>query len=122
MVVVMVVWCGYTLWMRGVHLPPWPEPSNLTFSKTALGWLRYTNWPYTIGLIGIFIALGPSVLAMSGEETLAQIYRDLEHPKMRILKKLSLLILAYSLFLTAAGCLIALMIIPNSTRIEHFLS
>jgi amino acid transporter len=22
MVVVMLVWCGYTLWMRGVHLPP----------------------------------------------------------------------------------------------------
>ncbi len=71
MVVLMLAWCGYTLWARGAHLPPWPEPSNLHFSPQALGWLRGTNWPYTIGLVGIFIALGHSVLAMSGEETLA---------------------------------------------------
>jgi amino acid transporter len=120
MVGVMLVWCGYTLWMRGVHLPPWPEPSNLTFSKTALGWLRYTNWPYTIGVIGIFIALGHSVLAMSGEETLAQIYRDLEHPKMRNLKKVSLIILAYSLVFTAGVSFFAVMIIPDATRSQYF--
>src|ERR1700691_4024351 len=28
MVVLMVAWCGYTLWVRGVHLPPWPLPRN----------------------------------------------------------------------------------------------
>lgn len=120
MVVVMLVWCAYTLWIRGVHLPPWPEPSNLTFSKTALGWLRYTNWPYTIGVIGIFIALGHSVLAMSGEETLAQIYRDLEHPKMRNLKKVSLIILAYSLVFTAGVSFFAVMIIPDAARRQYF--
>src|SRR5690349_10126637 len=38
MVIVMLVWCAYTLWMRGVRLPPWPEPSNLMFSASALGW------------------------------------------------------------------------------------
>jgi len=120
MVVVMLLWCAYTLWIRGVHLPPWPEPSNLTFSKTALGWLRYTNWPYTIGVIGIFIALGHSVLAMSGEETLAQIYRDLEHPKMRNLKKVSLIILAYSLVFTAGVSFFAVMIIPDAARRQYF--
>ncbi len=26
MVVMMIVWCGYTLWVRGAHLPPLPEP------------------------------------------------------------------------------------------------
>src|SRR6202795_3194430 len=31
MVVMMIVWCGYTLWVRGVQLPPWPSPTNLTF-------------------------------------------------------------------------------------------
>ena len=69
MVVLMLAWCGYTLWMKGAHLPPWPEPRNMHFSDQALGWLRHTSWPYTIGLIGIFIGLGHSVLAMSGEET-----------------------------------------------------
>src|SRR5580700_2076159 len=66
MVILMLSWCVYTLWVRGVHLPPWPAPSNLHFSQDALGWLRHTNWPYTIGLVGIFIGLGHSVLAMSG--------------------------------------------------------
>src|ERR1700719_2895776 len=120
MVGVMLVWCGYTLWMRGVHLPPWPEPSNLTFSKTSLGWLRYTNSPYTIGVISIFVALSHSVLAMSGEETLPQIYRDLEHPKMRNLKKVSLIILAYSLVFTAGVSFFAVMIIPDATRSQYF--
>src|ERR1700747_2526205 len=25
MVVLMLAWCGYTLWMRGAQLPPWPR-------------------------------------------------------------------------------------------------
>src|SRR5437870_5257357 len=25
MVVVMIVWCLFTLWIRGAHLPPWPH-------------------------------------------------------------------------------------------------
>lgn len=120
MVAIMVLWCAYTLWMRGVHLPPWPEPSTLRFSPTALGWLRHTNWAYTIGLLGILIALGHSVLAMSGEETLAQVYRDLEHPKMANLKKVSLIILAYSLIFTAGVSFFAVMIIPDATRGQYF--
>src|SRR5580698_9376770 len=42
MVVVMLGWCGYTLWVRGVHLPPFPFPHNLTFSPDSLGWLKHT--------------------------------------------------------------------------------
>ena len=75
MVVIMLVWCGYTLWMKGAHLPPVPSLRTLTFSTDALGWLKYSRLPYTVGLIGILIGLGHSVLAMSGEETMAQVYR-----------------------------------------------
>src|ERR1041385_8754914 len=75
MVVIMVAWSIYTIAVRGAHMPPWPAPRNLTFSPEALGWLRYSDLPRTIGLIGILIGLGHSVLAMSGEETLAQVYR-----------------------------------------------
>src|SRR5690349_2971898 len=120
MVVLMLAWCGYTLWMRGAHLPPWPEPSNMHFSDQALGWLRHTNWPYTIGLIGIFIGLGHSVLAMSGEETLAQVYRELEHPKIKNLKKVGFIIFAYSLVFTAGVSFFAVMIIPDSSRPQYF--
>jgi len=75
MVVIMLVWCGITLWSKGAHLPPLPTLRNLTFSSDALGWLKNTRLPYTVGLIGILIGLGHSVLAMSGEETMAQVYR-----------------------------------------------
>jgi len=120
MVVLMLAWCGYTLWARGAHLPPWPEPHNMHFSDQALGWLRHTNWAYTVGLIGIFIGLGHSVLAMSGEETLAQVYRELEHPKIPNLKKVGFIIFAYSLVFTAGVSFFAVMIIPDSTRSQYF--
>ena len=35
------------------------------------------------GLFGVMMAFGHSVLAMSGEETLAQVYREIAHPKLR---------------------------------------
>src|SRR5947208_12086384 len=40
MVVVMVTWCGVTLWMRGATLPPF----ELHFSDEALGWRGGTGW------------------------------------------------------------------------------
>src|SRR5206468_6673249 len=81
-----------------------------------LGWLRHTSWPYTIGLIGILIGLGHSVLAMSGEETMAQVYREIEHPKLRNLEKAGFVIFAYSLIFTAGVAFFAVMIIPDSVR------
>ncbi len=38
-------------------------------------------------MIGIIIAFGHSILAMSGEETLAQVYREVESPKLKNFKK-----------------------------------
>src|SRR6266852_50894 len=77
MVVLLVAWSIYTISVRGVYLPPWPRLSSLVYSDDALGWLKNTSLPYTIGLIGILIGLGHSVLAMSGEETMAQVYREI---------------------------------------------
>ena len=120
MVVVMLVWCCYTLWVRGAHLPPWPHLWNLTYSTGAhggaLGWLHNSSLPHTIALIGILIGLGHSVLAMSGEETMAQVYREIEHPKLPNLKKAALLIFVYSLIFTAGVSFFAVMIIPDSVR------
>jgi amino acid transporter len=116
MVVIMIGWCTYTLWVRGAHLPPWPHLSNLVYSDDALGWLRNTSLPYTIGLVGILIGLGHSVLAMSGEETMAQVYREIEHPKLRNLEKAGFIIFAYSLIFTAGVAFFAVMIIPDSVR------
>jgi len=120
MVVVMVAWCILTVWIRGFHLPPLPTPSNLTFSGEALSWLRFSRLPYTVGLIGILIGLGHSVLAMSGEETLAQVYREVEHPKLPNLEKAGFVIFVYSLIFTAGVSFFAFMIIPDAIRPQYF--
>src|SRR6058998_2174568 len=116
MVVLMVAWCIYTISVRGAQLPPWPRLSNLVYSDDALGWLKTTSLPYTITLIGIMIGLGHSVLAMSGEETMAQVYREIEHPKLKNLEKAGFIIFAYSLIFTAGVAFFAVMIIPDSVR------
>jgi len=120
MVVLLIGWSVYTLSVREVHLPPWPTLQNLHFSPVALGWLRGSRLPYTVGLVGIFIALGHSVLAMSGEESLAQVYREIEHPKLANLKKAAFIIFAYSLIFTSLVSFFAFMIIPDEVRPKHF--
>jgi amino acid transporter len=120
MVVLMIIWCFYTLWVRGAHLPPWPRLSSLVYSGDALGWLRHTSLPYTVGLIGILVGLGHSVLAMSGEETMAQVYREIEHPKLKNLEKAGFVIFAYSLIFTAGVAFFAVMIIPDAMRNSFF--
>jgi amino acid transporter len=120
MVVMMVVWCGYTLWVKGAQLPPWPHLSNIVYLTGehggALGWLRSSSLPHKIAIVGILIGLGHSVLAMSGEETMAQVYREIEHPKLPNLKKAALVIFLYSLIFTAGVAFFAVMIIPDSVR------
>ncbi|HVB33122.1 MAG TPA: APC family permease [Patescibacteria group bacterium] len=120
MVVAMLAWAAYTLYVRGAHLPPLPSLANLRYSHDALGWLRHSSLPYTIGAIGILIGLGHSVLAMSGEETLAQVYREIEHPKLKNLKKTALIIFIYSLVFTAGVAFLAVMIIPDNVRPHYF--
>jgi len=120
MVVLLVGWCGYTIWVRGAQLPPWPSLSTLTYSDDALGWLRHTSLPYTFALIGILVGLGHSVLAMSGEETMAQVYREIEHPKLRNLEKAGFVIFLYSLVFTAGVAFFAVLIIPDATRKDFF--
>src|SRR5579871_2529288 len=116
MVVMMLAWCGYTLYVRGAHLPPLPRPSTIVYADDALGWLKHTRLPYTVALIGILIGLGHSVLAMSGEETMAQVYREVEAPKLKNLEKAGFVIFVYSLIFTAGVAFFAVMIIPDSVR------
>src|SRR6201992_1407903 len=43
MVVILLVWGIYSALHVGAHLPPWPTPANLHFSKDALGFLGNTK-------------------------------------------------------------------------------
>ena len=116
MVIILIVWCVYTILVRHSPLPPLPHPRNLRLTPNALGWLAHSSLPQMFGVIAIFIALGHSVLAMTGEESLAQVYREIEHPKLPNLKKAGLVIFIYSLLFTSLVSFFAVMIIPDGER------
>jgi amino acid transporter len=116
MVVVLIVWCTYTIWVRGAHLPPFPTPRNIQLDQRSLGWLYGHQIVRLIPMIAVFVGIGHSVLAMSGEESLAQVYREIEAPKLRNLKKAGLIIFIYSLLFTSLVSFFAVMIIPDGTR------
>jgi amino acid transporter len=119
MVVLLIGWCIYTAIVRGSHLPPWPRPENIHAGPNALGWL-YNTWFAKISIIIVFVGLGHSVLAMSGEESLAQVYREIESPKLPNLKKAGLVIFLYSLLFTSLVSIFAVMIIPDGQRHIYF--
>ena len=73
-----------------------------------------------LGLIGILIAFGHSFLAMSGEESLAQVNRELEHPKHKNLMRAGLVIFVYSLLFTSLVSFFAYAIIPDADRPRYF--
>src|SRR2546429_5192543 len=47
MVVMLIVWCIYTVAVRHSALPPWPHPRNLRLSTSALGWLAHRSEEHT---------------------------------------------------------------------------
>jgi amino acid transporter len=120
MVVALIGWCGYTLLVRGGHVPPIPVPRNIVMSDHALGWLAHSHIVQTFTLVAVLVGLGHSVLAMSGAESLAQVYREIEHPKLPNLKKAALVIFIYSMVFTSLVSFFAVMIIPDKTRPQYF--
>jgi amino acid transporter len=116
MVVILLLWGVFSVMVRGVHLPPAPTVANLKFSDDALGFLKGTSLVPIFGLFGILMAFGHSVLAMSGEESLAQVNREIEHPKLKNLKRAAIVIAIYSLVFTGGATLLASMLIPTWQR------
>src|SRR5579872_4923733 len=120
MVVLLLFWAFITLAKRGVALPPLPTAANLSFSREALGFLKDTNFAKTLGLFGIMIAFGHSVLAMSGEESLAQVNREIASPKLKNLKRAAVIIALYSTIFTGLSSLLAVMLIPDNVRVSVY--
>jgi amino acid transporter len=73
-----------------------------------------------LGLIGIMMAFGHSFLAMSGEESLAQVNRELEYPKHKNLMKAGLVIFLYSLLFTSLVSFFGYALIPDDVRPQYF--
>ncbi len=107
--VMLFVWSIATLIVRGVHFPSF----TVHLSGDALGWLKGLDWLKTIGLVGVIVGMGHSILAVSGEETLAQVYREIESPKLENLKKTALIMFVFSFVFTGLNSLFGAMIIPQ---------
>ena len=120
MVVILIVWCTITVFRVPIQIPPNPlHPGVVRLNKESLGWLDGT-WITHLTWIILFVGFGHSVLAMSGEETLAQVNREIEHPKLKNLEKTGLVIFIYSLLFTSLVSFFAVMIIPDPVRHDYF--
>jgi amino acid transporter len=120
MVVILLIWCPITLLVRGgAQLPPLPTPSNLHLTKESLGWLDGTVWAQ-LWFVVMIVAFGHSLLAMSGFETLAQVYREVAYPKLKNLRITANIVCTYALLCTGVISLLAVMIIPDATRSMYY--
>src|SRR6266849_515641 len=93
-------------------------------AATMYFWWQNTNLAQDMarefGILGILIAFGHSVLAMSGEESLAQVNRELAHPKLKNLKKAAIVIAIYSFVFTGLSALLSVMLIPDAVRVPVY--
>src|SRR5437660_1433461 len=122
MVVILIVWCVVTLFHVPFQVLPNPLKYGIILNRESLGWLSPLkgSWLSHLTMFLVFVGFGHSVLAMSGEETLAQVNREIAHPKLRNLKKAAVVIGIYALLFTALTSFFAVMIIPDSVRHEYF--
>jgi len=124
MVVILIVWCFITILIKRPALPPFPSYANIEQKPETLGaafslW-HAGGWITRIPFILFLVGFGHSVLAMSGEESLAQVYREIEHPKVKNLEKAGLVIFVYSMLFTSLVSFFAVMIIPDAERPKYF--
>jgi hypothetical protein len=122
MVVILIVWCTVTVLHGPFQVPPNPLKHTIKLDRESLGWLYALKdtWLTHSTLFILLLGFGHSVLAMSGEETLAQVNREIAHPKLLNLKKAAVVIGVYALLFTALTSFFAVMIIPDAVRPEFF--
>ncbi len=119
MVVILIVWCVVTMLKKGAATPPLPSVANMLQEKETWGWLVGT-WATRITAIAMIVGFGHSVLAMSGEETLAQVNREIESPKLKNLERAGFIVFVYSLVFTAGVSFFSVMIVPDKVRPQYF--
>jgi amino acid transporter len=115
MVVMLIAWCIVTIISKGYQPVPFPNHGTLRYGADSLGWLKGTSMPNLVWM-AVLIGLGHSLLAMSGEESLAQVNREIASPKLKNLERAGFVIFIYSLVFTSLVSFFAVMIIPDSAR------
>jgi amino acid transporter len=119
--VIIIGWSVFTIWHNHipVHAPPlhpvFTQSSKDPARQSSAGWLEHA--PAFLGMIGIIVAFGHSLLAMSGEESLAQVNREIQAPKLKNLLRAGFVIFLYSMLLTSLISFFAVIIIPDGMRV-----
>jgi amino acid transporter len=118
--VLIIGWSILTIFLK--HLAVEAPPLHPVFTDTGIGgnesskgWLEH--FPKFLGAIGILVAFGHTLLAMSGEESLAQVNREIEAPKLKNLLRAGFVIFLYSMLLTSLISFFAVIIIPDGMRV-----
>ena len=120
MVVMLIMWCLLTYYSIRRHLPPVPSAAHVAHGPRISGMAVTIRWAAKLTLVLLLVGFGHSVLAMSGEESLAQVNREIESPKLKNLEKTGLVIFIYSLLFTSLVSFFAVMIIPDKVRPDYF--
>ncbi|MGA3065717.1 MAG: APC family permease [Tepidisphaeraceae bacterium] len=119
--ILIIAWSAFTLIQRGqpLHAPPlhpvFTDSAAGGGNESSKGWLEHL--PRIVGSLGILIAFGHTLLAMSGEESLAQVNREIEAPKLKNLIRAGFVIFLYSMLLTSLISFLAIFIIPDGKRV-----
>lgn len=119
MAVVILTWAVITLFLRNESILASLPPTTPKLSPEAYGWLENVGWVKNIGYFSILIAFGHSLLALSGEESMAQVYREVESPKLKNFKKAAFIIFVFSVILTPGVSFLATMLIPDNIRPQY---
>jgi len=123
MSVIVIAWSLITIFIRhATNHHMFDIPMTPVFTDTggpnasSKGWLE--GFPRIVGSLGIIIAFGHTLLAMSGEESLAQVNREIEAPKLKNLLRTGFVIFIYSMLLTSLVSFFAVIIIPDGLRVK----
>lgn len=120
MVVILLAWCLVTMAVRGnVTLPPAPVRANLKLTEETFGWLHGWTFLTNLSAVAVVVAFGHSLLAMSGFETLAQIYREIAYPKLKNLRITANIICVYAFVATGFLTLFTFMLMPETVRHQY---
>ncbi|MDO8493942.1 MAG: APC family permease, partial [Deltaproteobacteria bacterium] len=95
-------------------------PFSVNLQPHALGWLKNSQLPFEFPIVAIAIGLGHSLLAMSGEETFAQVSREIAYPKLQNVKRAAFIMFIFSFIFTTSVSFLAVMIIPDGSRSQYF--
>jgi hypothetical protein len=122
MVVILIIWCTITVTCaRPSSAFAQPAASvgvRPLQRKESLGWLRNLVQPHHLDHDAR--RLRPLRAGHERRGTLAQVNREIEHPKLKNLEKTGLVIFIYSLLFTSLVSFFAVMIIPDKVRPDYF--